>query len=258
MTRTETPLALNAAGPPRPVPSAPRATVATILVVDPSRVCADAVRRFLRGLGARMRRAGSLAEARRHLAVYRPDAVLVAMGLPDGRGEVLIRALRHAPAPPHIVALSSFGELEHTARRAGADVFLARPLLTQASFAAAFVPVIGTTVATVAVPRARAARLARGPCRAAGTVLQSALPIAGGNADIDPLALRDDLRQACAALNQPAPGADRGYARRFVGSLARAIGDRELCAMTEAGRDAATLQALTAALRDRIARLPPL
>lgn len=281
MTSTDTPPAAPMPPPTLQRPATRRvgAAAATILLVDPSRACADAVRRLLQGLGARMRRADDMAGARRHLALYRPDAVLVAMGLPDGRGEVLIRALRSAFAqpcavPPRIVAMSSFGELEHIARRAGADAFLSRPELTQARLAAALSPVIDAAFAGAATPEtglspAIGTRPADGPCSFGGamqrgreegatTTTRTGLRLGTGGVPFDPLALRDDLRRACETLDRHGTGVDREHARRFVSSLARATGDGALCALSDAARDAAALQALTAALRDRIARLPQL
>ena len=49
----------------------------TVLVVEDSRHASDALRLMLRHLGARMRRAGTLAEAGRHFTLYRPDALVV-------------------------------------------------------------------------------------------------------------------------------------------------------------------------------------
>ncbi|MCC5984341.1 MAG: response regulator [Rhodobacteraceae bacterium] len=280
MTGTDTPPAAPVS-PPAPQRAArhpPGAGAATILLVDPSRACADAVRRLLRGLGARMRRADDMAGARRHLALYRPDAVLVAMGLPDARGEVLIRIMRRAfpppnPAPLRIVAISSFGALAPVARRAGADAFLARPELTQARLAAALAPVIdadgpgacapdtGLLPAPGGRPAANPAARSRnaggaspvGHNGGASPTSGAGLHFGGADVPIDPLALRDDLRRAWAMLDRPGAGADRGHARRFVSSLARATRDGELCALSDVARDTA---ALTAALRDRIARLP--
>ncbi len=63
----------------------------TVLIVDDSRFACDALRLILQRAGARLRRAESPEIARLHLGFYRPDLAIVDLGLPDGRGEDLIR-----------------------------------------------------------------------------------------------------------------------------------------------------------------------
>eukprot|EP01031_Cornospumella_fuschlensis_P014764 gene14764-18040_t len=62
----------------------------TILAVEDSRFACEALRLIARRAGARLRRAETMAAARDHLRVYRPDVVLIDLGLPDGRGDALI------------------------------------------------------------------------------------------------------------------------------------------------------------------------
>ena len=79
----------------------------TILLVEDSRSASEAIRLFAAESGARVRRADSLHAASRHLAIYRPNVVMVDLGLPDGDGMALIRHLASASTPiAAIVALS--------------------------------------------------------------------------------------------------------------------------------------------------------
>ena len=80
----------------------------TILLVEDSRSASEAIRLFAAESGARVRRADSLHAASRHLAIYRPNVVMVDLGLPDGDGMGLIRHLASASTPlGAIVALSA-------------------------------------------------------------------------------------------------------------------------------------------------------
>ena len=83
--------ALLATGRPlrRPTAEHPLAGL-TVLVVEDSRYACEAMRLLCQHSGARLRRADSLAAAARHLRVYRPDVLIVDLGLPDGPGEALI------------------------------------------------------------------------------------------------------------------------------------------------------------------------
>lgn len=110
----------------------------TVLVVEDSRYASEAMRLLCIRSGARIRRADSLAAARRHLQVYRPSVVVVDLGLPDGSGIELIESLgtSEKEARPIIVATSGaegegYGE---RALAAGADEFLAKPMDTVSMF----------------------------------------------------------------------------------------------------------------------------
>jgi DNA-binding response OmpR family regulator len=79
----------------------------TILLVEDSRSASEAIRLYAAESGARVRRADSLHAASRHLAIYRPNVVMVDLGLPHGDGMALIRHLASASTPlAAIVALS--------------------------------------------------------------------------------------------------------------------------------------------------------
>ena len=200
----------------------------TVLLVEDSRFSADATRLMLRASGARMRRAETLCDARRHLALYRPEAVMIDMGLPDGSGADLIREIRaeHGIAV-RIVATSGHPELEHPALEAGADAFLPKPVESLAAFQRAFESVM---------PWICPALTGQG----------RALP------HPDPLALRDDFARAVDALEGAADAATLTYATRFVGGLARCTGDTALRAVAEAAEVTNRSNMLARALQARI------
>ncbi len=220
-----------------PAPSAEgqaRMPGCTVLVVEDSRFSADAVRMFLRASGARMRRAETLCDARRHLLLYRPEAVMIDMGLPDGSGASLIAELRARQGMGvHVVATSGHPELEHLALEAGADVFLPKPLETLAEFQSAFEPVMPWLCAAL-------------------TAQDRALPRP------DPLALRDDFARAARALSRAADDETLSYTSRFVGGLARCTGDTALRAVAEAAELTNRSQMLVRALQARIDTQPTL
>ena len=92
----------------------------TILLVEDSRSASEAIRLYAAESGARVRRADSLHAASRHLAIYRPNVVMVDLGLPDGDGMALIRHLASASTPiGAIVALSGHERGAWQARRCG-------------------------------------------------------------------------------------------------------------------------------------------
>jgi CheY-like chemotaxis protein len=198
----------------------------TVLVVEDSRVTCDALRLIFQRTGARLRRAETLASARRHLDAYRPDVVIVDLGLPDGRGEALI-ALAAADGLP-VLALSGDPDGRAAAMDAGAIAFVEKPIPS----VAAFLRLIRQLVAGV------------GP---EPTGQEIAPPAA------DPLALRDDLAFAAALVLGP----DTDYATGFVRSLARAAGDPDLeAAALEAGSEAGRA-ALSALLTARLSAISP-
>jgi CheY-like chemotaxis protein len=198
----------------------------TVLVVEDSRVTCDALRLIFQRTGARLRRAETLARARNHLEAYRPDVVIVDLGLPDGRGEALI-ALAAADGLP-VLALSGDPDGRAPAMDAGAIAFVEKPIPSVAGF----LRLIRQLVAGVG---------AEPPGE------EIAPPAA------DPLALRDDLAFAAALVTGP----DRDYATGFVRSLARASGDRALeDAALQAGSDQGRA-ALAALLTARLSALHP-
>ena len=75
----------------------------TVLAVEDSRFSSEALRLICRRLGARLRRTDSLQMAAAHLRLYRPDVVIVDLGLPDGSGLDLIAEI--AAGRPRLPAL---------------------------------------------------------------------------------------------------------------------------------------------------------
>lgn len=204
----------------------------TILVVEDSRFASEALRLMCQHSGARMRRADCLAQARRHLAVWRPDVVIMDLGLPDGEGTDLIRELAAPPGfSPAILATSGDPDLRRAALDAGAAGFLEKP------------------VDSLAVFQAEILRLFPG-----------APPLKGHTDDPpgpDRMALTDDLAHAAALLAQPPGQVQRGYLTRFLAGLAKAAGDRTLAQaalLAAAGEEG--LPALTSLVQARLAAAP--
>lgn len=181
----------------------------TLLAVEDSRYAADALRLICQQAGARLRRVESLAAARAHLAVYRPDVAIVDLGLPDGCGADLIAEFAAQGLP--VLAISGAPEGRERALDAGAVAFLEKPMPSVAGFLRLIRQLVAGVGAEPAAP-------------------DIAPPAA------DPLALRDDLARA-AALVAGEDGATP-YVAGFVRSLARAAGDPAL--------EAAALQASAA------------
>lgn len=170
----------------------------TLLAVEDSRLACEALRLMCQRIPLRLRRAETLAGARAHLAVYRPDAVLIDLGLPDGPGEDLIAELARARQRPAVI-LATSGDADGRARAldAGADGFLEKPVPGLAAFTAALAPIVP----------ASADRPVPAP---------------------DLLALRDDLARAAEGRGAAADADLRQYLRGFVAGLARQMHDPQL------------------------------
>jgi CheY-like chemotaxis protein len=196
------------AGPPVRLAAAPLHGL-TVLVVEDSRFASEALRLICQRAGARLRRAESLALARLHLAVYRPDVVIVDLGLPDGPGEGLIAALAAMRPRPGVILGTSGDPAGRTAAlAAGADGFVEKPLRRTADLVAAL--------------------LAHLPDRSAATGDAEALPCP------DRLALHDDLQRAADLAACGPDRAGRRYLAGFVAGVARLSGDRDLEAAARA------------------------
>lgn len=195
------------AEPDSPSPALPLGGI-TILVVEDSRFAAEALRLIAMRAGARLRRAETIAQARRHLALYAPDCLIVDCGLPDGDGCGLIAAAHQGAYRPHVIlGLSGDGDQKPRTLAAGADGFLGKPL----------------------PPLPSLLRLMRPKLR------PDPMPITH-HSDPDTLALRDDLRHAHEMLTQTARMPD--YIADFVASLAAQSRDTELAAAAAAYRGA--------------------
>lgn len=191
----------------------------TLLVVEDSRFASEAVRLLAMRSGARLRRADCLASARRHLAVFRPAAVLVDPGLPDGCGTDLIAELRAGDvAPPAILAVTGDPAAAERARAAGADDVMVKPLPGLAAFQSTLLALLPEEMRP-AGPRAAEAGAARP----------------------DGIALQDDLAHAADVLDGAGGARSMGYAAQFLASVARAAEDARLA--EAAGALAASLAA---------------
>ena len=226
----EAPLSTLDFAPPRGTALRPLFGLRLLLVED-SRFAADAVRLMSQKSGARLRRADCLAAAHRHLAAYRPDIVIVDMGLPDGSGAELIGELATAePQIPAILGLSGDPWFEDLAIAAGAQGFLTKPLESIAVFQSEILE---------ALPRQ----------------MQPVGPRLLPQADIcpDPLALHEDLSHA---ENLLADGDDPGlfaYLVQFLGGIATSLDDTELgaAALALSRREEGAVDRLRAVIRDR-------
>lgn len=207
-----------------------------VLAVEDSRFAAEALRLVCQRSGARLRRAETLADARRHLRAYRPDVVLVDLGLPDGRGEALIRDLARSGGWPVVLAMSADPDGAAAARAAGAAAFIDKPIVGLAAFLGAILPHLPDH---------------------AGDHADLAAPPAPAPLAPDRLALRDDLARAAALLARPPADAPPGHAAAFVQGLARSAGDTGLESAARAARaDPTHLPALRRIVAQRLSTTP--
>ncbi|MGB3315352.1 MAG: response regulator [Albidovulum sp.] len=211
----------------------------TVLVVEDSRFACEAMRLMCLRSGARIRRADCLASARRHLRSYRPTALIVDLGLPDGSGLDLIRDIStHSPRVPVLLATSGDASAEGAALEAGADAFLPKPIESLSAFQRMILGALPTGRLIAAVP---------------GPEIDLITP--------DPLALRDDLAHAADILNDNADEQTLDYIARFLSGLALSAHDAPLQAAAEAlvrdchsGHATATpVNRINGLVRDRLA-----
>jgi CheY-like chemotaxis protein len=207
----------------------------TILLVEDSRSASEAIRLYAAESGARVRRADSLHAAGRHLAIYRPNVVVVDLGLPDGDGMALIRHLAAASTPiDAIVALSGYdrADWQGEAIEAGAAACLQKPIESLRAFQECILGVL-PDAETRRRPDDRELALA-------------------GRASVL-AALEDDLRRARALLADAVPAGDAetvAYCAQFLGSVGEMLADAELAAAARAAA-AGTGAARLAGLLDR-------
>ncbi len=178
----------------------------TVLVVEDSRFACEAMRLLCLRSGARIRRADCLASARHHLRVYRPSAIIVDLGLPDGSGLDLIADLSTAqPRVAAILATSGDPAQEDGALRVGADGFLPKPLESLASFQQAILDCLP--------PDQRP----NGP-----------RPLVDQWVEPDTLSLRDDMIHAAELLADGQDTAQLAYVAQFLTGVARSARDGAL------------------------------
>lgn len=196
----------------------------TVLAVEDSRFASEALRLMCQRLGARLRRAETLHAAHAHLRLYRPDIVIVDLGLPDGRGEALIREIvMRNPRGPVVLGTSGDVTGRASALAAGADGFLDKPLESFTAFRAALARHLPEPLSSA--PEAGDAPLAP-----------------------DTLALRDDLAHAAALIEAGTDAAGQAYVTGFLSGVARHAHDAALAAAA-AGHHMGDLRHL---LRDRL------
>ncbi|WP_412505166.1 response regulator [Roseovarius sp. SYSU LYC5161] len=205
----------------------------TVLAVEDSKFTCEALRQMCLRSGARIRRADCLRSARRHLKVYRPCIAIVDLGLPDGNGAELISEMAQAvPRVGAIIGISGTPAAEQTARDAGADTFLSKPIDSLAGFQAAVI-----------------AQLPRDWQPVGPRVLNEE------NVDPDPAAYRDDMAHVANILAQHSDGPTIDYVAQFLGGIARAARDNSLAqAADDLAQSHSAGRPITANL-DRLANL---
>lgn len=202
----------------------------TLLLVEDSRLASDAVRLMFRGAGGRMRRTDTVAGALRHLDLYTPDAALVDLGLPDGSGLDLIAVMAaRRPRVPLIVATSGQPDMGGAALRAGADIFLPKPIESVALFR--------QTLACVFHPLRHD-------------------PEGDHFTQPDTAALRDDMYLAHDLLCGAHNASQRAYALQFTSALAQMLGDHALSAAVQDARDDGMITLLAARLAQYLRAQP--
>ncbi len=204
----------------------------TILAVEDSRFACEALRLMTRRAGARLRRAETIEAARAHLRVYRPDVALIDLGLPDGRGETLIREVVLSRRRPAVVlGTSGNPDGRALALAAGADGFVDKPLENVGQLCRTLRPLLPE--------------------------LDIHPPQLTTNPPVTPdlLALQDDLAFAERAL-QGDPGPERQrYVTAFLRGIARHAHDADL--ETAAGDGLDRLRTLLAARLGRRRGISP-
>ena len=205
----------------------------TILAVEDSRFASEALRLMCQRSGARLRRAETLAAAQSHLKLYRPDIVIVDLGLPDGRGEALIRELQQrSPRPRAVLGTSGDPQGRQIALAAGADGYLEKPLESLRAFQQMLIRHLPEAAADLSGDGLTGEEMLVAP---------------------DLLALHDDLVRAAAVLAAAPDRTHRRYVADFLTGVARHAHDPELAAAAQGAGEAPTAATL-AVLRGMIDR----
>lgn len=210
----------------------------TLLVVEDSRLASEAVRLLCLRSGARIRRADCPRSAARHLRNYRPAAVIVDLGLPDGNGTQLIAQIAGGADGPAVLGMSGDPDAQGAAMAAGAGGFLAKPVENLALFQQV---VLSALPAHMRWP---------GPRALPDDMLRPG-----------PAGLREDLAHAAKLLDKGPDRREIDYITHFLAGVARISGDRGLedaAARLQDGQDrAAGLEPISGLLRERLsAHLP--
>ncbi len=177
----------------------------TVLVVEDSRFASEAVRLMCLRSGARIRRADSLENARRHLAIYRPTVLLVDVGLPDGSGLSLIKSASDATPRIEVVLGMSGDDHAREVAEAGADGFLEKPVQSLSAFQSSILAHLA------------ADRQPPSPRSVPDEMIQP-----------DPIAYRDDLTHIAQVLDDTNDDTALDYVTQFLGGVARIAKDHDL------------------------------
>lgn len=184
----------------------------TILLVEDSRFCSEAVRLMAMKTGARLRRADCVTSARRHLSMYCPDLIMIDLGLPDGSGLDLIRELSATDTTGQsILAMSGSvsDETRSAVMAAGADGFLAKPVGNLKHFQ----------------------KIIEAALSGNKSIPGFSPQMVSVKSNLNEQALLDDLNHIRDMLEQALPAADAGrlrYCAQFVSSVAQSAHDPEL------------------------------
>lgn len=176
----------------------------TVLAVEDSRFASEALRQMCQRLGARLRRAETIHAARSHLRLYRPNVVIVDLGLPDGRGEALIREIVLGHQAPIVLGTSGDAAGRAAALAAGAEGFLDKPLESLAAFQAVLIRHLPDNLIGLPAPD------------------EALTP--------DTLALRDDFARAARLIEAGVTAESRAYLTGFLTGVARHAHDDDLAA----------------------------
>jgi len=213
------------------IPSAARPLLGlTVLLVEDSRFASEAMRLLCMRSGARIRRAGCLRSARRHLQVYRPSVLIVDLGLPDGSGADLIaEADQTAPRIDLILGISADDQARDVCLKAGANGFLDKPLQSLALFQREILQHLPPE------------RQPAGPRLLSDEVICP-----------DSVAFRDDMAHVADLLGAGEDDTVLDYVTQFIEGVANLAGDRPLLA---ANRSLRTARAAGQPLRSDLAHL---
>jgi two-component system, OmpR family, response regulator len=100
-----------------------------ILIVEDQRALAEEIREYLSGSGYVTKWAGSCATAIEEAEVNTYDAMLLDLGLPDGSGFDVLKAVRRTASKMAVIVITARGELDDRINglQLGADDYLTKP-----------------------------------------------------------------------------------------------------------------------------------
>lgn len=103
-----------------------------ILVVEDDATHRELLETLLKGEGARVKSAASVAEALTFAGRFRPDVILSDMQLPDGDGCALLQALRVRGIKAPAIAITGFEKETDRAFQAGFQLHISKPVRGEA------------------------------------------------------------------------------------------------------------------------------